>query len=278
MATTDDLYTGLNQFKDYVQANLPFKMTCFTGTFDPSVTGQPGNIPSLFVQTDTLNPERVLVQTFIKIGPLDTDWAIFGQGGGPTPMAGIWYLGTAVPSNSFGSNTDWFFNETTRLVYYKDAGVWVQKLLGAQWYAGAGVPSNALGIDGDWYLRNGGANEIYLKTAGAWVLSLSAGGGSAAIWTVVSANFNIVDGGNYIVDTSVTAITGTLPVTLTNAFNARIKDAKGTLALNNLTIQKGIAATYTIANDGTSPGNLIVDVNYANLHLAYDATNNNVAI
>lgn len=276
MATTDDLYDGLNQFKNHVQATFPFKLTCFSGTFDPSDIGQAANIPSLFVQTNL--DGTIFEQCYIKVGPLDTDWQIFGQGGGPTPMAGIWYLGTAAPQNTFGSNTDWFFDETTRFVYYKDAGVWVQKLIGAQWYSGAGVPSNALGVNGDWYLRTGGANEIYLKAAGVYTLVLSAGGG-AAIWSVITTTpFNIVDGGNYIVDSSVTPMVGVLPVTMTNAFNARIKDAKGTFASNNLTIQKGIAATYTIANDTGSPGSLVVDVNYANLHLAYDATNDNVAI
>lgn len=276
MPTTDELYVGLNQFKDYTQATFPFKLTCFTGLIDPSVSGQAANIPALYVQVDG---GGLYLQTYIKIGPLDTDWAIFGQGGGPTPTAGIWYLGTAAPQNTFGANTDWFFDETTRKVYYKDTGVWVEKLIGAQWYSGSTVPSNTLGINGDWYLRTGGANEIYMKAGGVWTLALSAGGGSAAIWTVITTTpFNIVDGGNYIVDSSVTPMVGTLPVTLTNAFNARIKDAKGTFATNNLTIQKGVGATYTIANDTGTPGSLVVDVNYASLHLAYDATNNNVAI
>lgn len=172
--TVNDVYAGLNQFKDQVNATLPFKLTCYKGIIDPSVDGQPANIPSLYMQVDALGPNEVLVETFIKVGPADIDWLIFGQGGGPTPMAGIWFLGTGVPSNGLGSDTDWYFDETptSRAVYYKAAGTWSRKLLGTDWYTGAVVPNVSLGVDGNMYLRTD-TSQIYLKAGGTWTAIMS---------------------------------------------------------------------------------------------------------
>lgn len=362
--TVNDVYVGLNQLKDQVNATLPFKLTCYKGTIDPSVDGQAANIPSLYMQVDALGPNETLTQTYIKVGPLDTDWLIFGQGGGPTPMAGIWFLGTGVPSNGLGSDTDWYFDETptSRAVYYKAAGTWSRKLLGTDWYTGAVVPSGALGLDGNMYLRTdtsqiylkaGGtwtaimsptiwlrgsgvpsnllgadgqyyedtaSGEVYFKTAGTWGLTLIHGtqwiraagvpnnaagligyyyenttngdvyyktgvstwaltsiGGGATSWTYVNAAFNIVAGGKYLVDTSVSSFAGTLPVqaNMNDLFSAEFKDAAGTWATNNFTIARAVAATYTLANSAT---NLTVNQNYYPLSLGYATANDNVAI
>jgi len=275
--TVNDVYAGLNQFKDFVQANLPYKLTCYKGLIDPSADGHPGNIPSLYMQVDTLDDSvSVLLNTYIKVGPANIDWQIFGSGA-PT-VATTWYIGTGLANPAIGADGDWYFDQSasTRGVYTKSSGAWVQKTLGTNWYSGTGVPNgNTLGLVNDFYLRTD-TPEIYLKTgATTWTLVFAGGGGGAVVWNVVSTNFTIVAGQGYIVDTAAGPITATLPVTLSNTFYVPIKDANGTFATNNLTIQKGIAATYTIAND-TNP--LIVDVNYANLSLAYDGTNDNVAI
>ena len=178
--TINDVYAGLNQFKDYINTVLPFKLTAVTGTVNPITAGYTANIPTLYIQVDVVGPSAVLQNVYIKIGPLDTDWQVFGSGGS---SVGRWHFGTGAPSGGLGSDQDWYFDDTSRKVYYKSGGSWAEQILGAQWYTGTAVPGVGIGVDGNWYLRTGGANEIYLKSGGAWAIALAGGGGSGVVTT-----------------------------------------------------------------------------------------------
>lgn len=84
MATTQELFDALQAFKQYVQANLPFKLTVFSGTSDPVATGVVGIIPSVYFQLDS-NGE--VLNVFYKKAAGNTDWEEFGSGGGG---GGVW--------------------------------------------------------------------------------------------------------------------------------------------------------------------------------------------
>lgn len=108
------------------------------------------------------------------------------------------------------------------------------------------------------------ANEVTIASTSAIVS-----------WIHVQSNTNIpASGGHYSADTTSAPLTLTLASTLTNAFDLFIKDAVGTFGTNNLTIDRPVGATYNV------PGGwpLVIDVNYPEVHLGYDATLNTILI
>lgn len=117
-------------------------------------------------------------------------------------------------------------------------------------------------------------------------------GAPAATWQYKNADFEVEFGGHYIVDTSAGSVTAMLPEALTNQFEAHFRDAAGTWGDVGFEfyVQSFVSAespptyaTYKIVGEDPtllSPpvAILIVDVAYTDLHLSYDATNNNVVI
>lgn len=98
----------------------------------------------------------------------------------------------------------------------------------------------------------------------------------AVEWSYRNTNFTAVDFGHYLVDTTLGPITVTLPQVLSSTFSVTFKDAKGTFDVNNLIIQPGVGATYTLVNDGSNP--LIVDKRYYTVNMVYDSSSNNLTI
>lgn len=123
-----------------------------------------------------------------------------GGGGGGS----VWRNGSGVPSNSLGSNGDYYLNDDNGDVYLKASGTYsvvanikgpqgdqgiqgiqgpqgiqgIQGIQGVQgangadgstWYNKVGVPGSGLGKDGD-YSFDVSNGDIYLKTAGVWAL------------------------------------------------------------------------------------------------------------
>lgn len=87
MATVDDLYEGLQLFREYVEANMPYKQTVYFGTIDPSVTPQAANLGAFYFQTNNINPPTEILNVFYKVNVGNTDWALFGEGGGSNVTA-----------------------------------------------------------------------------------------------------------------------------------------------------------------------------------------------
>lgn len=108
-------------------------------------------------------------------------------------------------------------------------------------------------------------------------------GGLSVTWELKTSDFNITNGGHYLVDTSLNSpaqsIVATLPpfAQLDETFYVRIKDASNNFSVTSLIVQ---------ADDQTSPYEYTimgaqaveVDVDNADLTLAYDTINNNIVI
>lgn len=112
------------------------------------------------------------------------------------------------------------------------------------------------------------------------------GGAPAADWQVKTADFNIVKGGYYLVDTSALVnqsppgrIIGTLPplAQLDETFIAYVKDAKGTLDIAKFTVR---GSDVTSPLDYTVMGGTEADVDYAyaDLTIAFDNVNKNILL
>lgn len=116
--------------------------------------------------------------------------------------------------------------------------------------------------------------EVLTGTQGAAGPQGDPGQSAVTTWEYKNADFNVVSGVGYIVDTTSNPVVATLPVTLTSTFYVPFKDAAGTFGTNNFSIARG-SVSYTILG---SPTNLVCDYNYPDLELAYDSTTNNVVI
>lgn len=104
----------------------------------------------------------------------------------------------------------------------------------------------------------------------AWA-ELGAGGGSLSPWEYKNTNFAAVDGGRYVVDTSVLPLTLTLPDNPTDGFSISVIDAAYSFELNNLSLVSA-TGTYTIESE-TLP--IILDIDGISIDLIFvEATNN----
>lgn len=104
----------------------------------------------------------------------------------------------------------------------------------------------------------------------AWA-ELGAGGGSLSPWEYKNTNFAAVDGGRYVVDTSVLPLTLTLPDNPTDGFSISVIDAAYSFELNNLSLVSS-TGTYTIESE-TLP--IILDIDGISIDLIFvEATNN----
>lgn len=109
----DDLYEGLQLFKEYVQANFPFKWTQYIGAINPSEDGFSANVPAVYAQISESN----LVKLWVKIGISDTAWgAIGGSGSG----SGIvpWQANHEYNSFSSDSIPTLVWDSTSLKIYY----------------------------------------------------------------------------------------------------------------------------------------------------------------
>lgn len=90
-------------------------------------------------------------------------------------------------------------------------------------------------------------------------------------WVYVNTHFNMVPYTNYLVDTSLTTFSGTLPLMPEDKMVVWIKDVRRTFGTKSLFIIRHPASSYTIneLND-----NLEVNVSM-DIFLIYDADNNN---
>lgn len=83
--SSTELYDALQMFKQYVQANFPYKATIFEGLLDPSVTGVAAPIPSFYAQKDGAG---VLLKLWSKFGSTNTDWSEISMSQAKTLIAG----------------------------------------------------------------------------------------------------------------------------------------------------------------------------------------------
>lgn len=114
-----------------------------------------------------------------------------GSGGG---SGGTWLFGGSDPVSGAGSDGDFYFNNTTGVVYGpKTGGTWGGGVAnfgsaggsgtpGTVWLSGSGGPDNDNGVNGDFYLNIDNGNVYGPKDAGAWgsvVLNLTGPAGSS---------------------------------------------------------------------------------------------------
>lgn len=96
MPSINDMYAGLNSFKDYINSILPFKQTVFSGTADPTTTGYAAPIGSMYVKVD--NSGSVL-GAYIKAGTANNAWSTFILNTGGMPVVLITYaIAIATPA------------------------------------------------------------------------------------------------------------------------------------------------------------------------------------
>ena len=67
----------------------------------------------------------------------------------PDGVGTTWIHGTGAPLNTLGSDTNYYYDDADKIVYYKDAGTWAAKgsldfigVYGVQWGNGSGAPAN----------------------------------------------------------------------------------------------------------------------------------------
>lgn len=69
----DDIYEGLQLFKNYIHANFPFKSTIFVGTLNPTEgSGVQANPNTFYAQ---LNGHSELIKVWVKVGHENTSWS-----------------------------------------------------------------------------------------------------------------------------------------------------------------------------------------------------------
>lgn len=97
MVDNEELFNGLQQFREYVEANFPFKATVYFGAANPSVTGFLGNLGDLYFLTDSNSQPTQILNIYYKANLGDTDWALFGNGGStPTTSTSVNTAGISV--------------------------------------------------------------------------------------------------------------------------------------------------------------------------------------
>lgn len=107
----------------------------------------------------------------------DSDiWSSIANIIGPKGDAGsMWLYGAGSPSDSLGTDGDFYLDTNNGDIYEKDTSTWVlitnitgpQGDEGASWLYGTGVPSDSSGQDGDLYL-NTVTGDVYQKQGGIW--------------------------------------------------------------------------------------------------------------
>lgn len=113
-----DLYEGLLLFKNYVQANFPYKATYYEGIEDPTVgTGVLANPGAFYVQKDV---NGSMIALYTKANSLNTGWS-FVVGATPTAQ---WIRGVGVPAPEIGSESSYYERTDTQDVYFKGEGTW----------------------------------------------------------------------------------------------------------------------------------------------------------
>ena len=163
----------------------------------------------------------------------------------PDGVGTTWIHGTGAPLNTLGSDTNYYYDDADKIVYYKDAGTWVAKgsldfigVYGVQWGNGSGAPANTPQLNdlpaSSFYL-DVLTSDIYFKNLSLqWELKgqLGVGGGS-----------------------SVTVINNLTSTSTTNALSAaQGKVLKDTIAASlDATVNPQEDASYTLQtpdNDG----------------------------
>lgn len=81
--TIDDIYQGLQLFKNYIHANFPFKETQFSGTANPAVSGFVAPVKSLYFRLD--NDANILEIFYKSSDASDYAWEKLGSGDIPLP-------------------------------------------------------------------------------------------------------------------------------------------------------------------------------------------------
>ena len=77
-ASIQDLYQGLQLFREYVEANMPFKETVYFSEDAPDAVGKAANLGAMYFRIDSTN--SFIEDVYYKAGEDDTDWIKFGSG------------------------------------------------------------------------------------------------------------------------------------------------------------------------------------------------------
>ena len=114
----------------------------------------------------------------------------------PDGVGTTWIHGTGAPLNTLGSDTNYYYDDADKIVYYKDAGTWAAKgsldfigVYGVQWGNGSGAPANTPQLNNlpasSFYL-DVLTSDIYFKNLSLqWELKGQLGGGTGGSVTVV---------------------------------------------------------------------------------------------
>ena len=111
----------------------------------------------------------------------DYTWSLIKGADGTDGVDGkTWLSGVGAPSNSIGSDGDFYLRRSNSRIYQKASGTWsiIANLSGADgatWHSGSGAPANSLGSNGDWYFRTSNAT-IYTRAGGSWSLVVDVNG------------------------------------------------------------------------------------------------------
>jgi len=116
----------------------------------------------------------------------------------PDGVGTTWIHGTGAPLNTLGSDTNYYYDDADKIVYYKDAGTWVAKgsldfigVYGVQWGNGSGAPANTPQLNNlpasSFYL-DVLTSDIYFKNLSLqWELKGQLGGGGGSSVTVINS-------------------------------------------------------------------------------------------
>lgn len=91
-------------------------------------------------------------------------------------------------------------------------------------------------------------------------------------WIYKSANFDMVQYNNYLVDTEAAIVTAILPLAPEDKVIFWLKDAKASFSIHSLFVNRHPLATYTI---NEIADDLEIDISTSDVFLMYDALNNN---
>ncbi len=115
--TIDQLYAAIQSFRAYVQANMPYKTTVFSGQVAPNTgTGQAGVVGSLYIQVE---PSGALTQVWIKSAPTsNTAWTQLTGGSSGGSGVELWQAAHVYNSFSQGGIPTIVYDPTTQALYY----------------------------------------------------------------------------------------------------------------------------------------------------------------